>query len=78
MRLLKPANLLDVVHEVTPVDILHHKVQAVLEEESKEQNQHLAASWGPSGEQGAAGIYDQNHQDPMTGPYSPGPLLLQV
>lgn len=35
MRLLKPANLLDVVHEVTTIHIFHHKVQAVLEEYSK-------------------------------------------
>lgn len=39
MRLLKPANLLDVVHEVAPVHVLHHKVQAVLEE-SKLQHQY--------------------------------------
>lgn len=40
MRFLKPANLLDVVHEVTPIHILHHKVQAVLGEESKEPHQY--------------------------------------
>lgn len=40
MRLLKPANLLDVVHEVTPVHILHHEVQAVLGEGSQPYRQH--------------------------------------
>jgi hypothetical protein len=35
MGLLEPANLLDVVHEVTPIHILHHKVQAVLQTEKR-------------------------------------------
>lgn len=35
MRLLEPAHLLDVVHEVTAVHILHHEVQAILEETAK-------------------------------------------
>lgn len=67
MRFLEPAHLLDVVHEVATIHILHHKVQAVLGEDSKEQSQPLTVSWGPNGEQVIAGIYDQNHQDSMTG-----------
>lgn len=35
MRLLEPAHLLDVVHEVPSIHILHDKVQAVLETDSK-------------------------------------------
>lgn len=31
MGLLKLAQLLDVVHQVAPRDILHHKIQAILE-----------------------------------------------
>lgn len=56
MRLLKPANLLDVVHEVTPIHVLHHKVQAVLGEEGKRQHQHPVISGVPYGQQGIVGF----------------------
>lgn len=48
MGLLETANLLDVVHEVAPVHILHHKVEAVLRKESKHQSQHPmeGPKWG--------------------------------
>jgi hypothetical protein len=63
MGLLETANLLDVVHEVTPVHILHHKVQAVLRKESKHQSQHPILSQDPNGEQGVAGTYDESYQN---------------
>lgn len=63
MGLLETANLLDVVHEVAPVHILHHKVQAVLRKETKHQSQHPILSQDPNEEQGVAGIYDENYQN---------------
>lgn len=35
MRLLKLADLLDLVHEVTSVDILHDEIQSVLADDNK-------------------------------------------
>lgn len=63
MGLLETANLLDVVHEVAPVHILHHKVEAVLRKESKHQSQHPILSQDPNGEQEVAMIYDENYQN---------------
>lgn len=67
MRLLEPAYLLDVVHEVTAVHILHHEVQAILGGDSKEQSQPSGVSWAPDGERVIAEIYDPNPQDSTTG-----------
>lgn len=63
MGLLETANLLDVVHEVTPIHILHHKVQAVLRKENKHHSQHPILSHNPNGEQGVAGISEENYQN---------------
>ena len=52
MRLFEAAHLLNVVHEVATIHILHHKVQAVLEEEGKERSQPPSASQVPGGELG--------------------------
>lgn len=73
MRLLKPANLLDVVHEVTAVYIFHHEVQAVLEEDSKWPIS-TGISRVPSGQQGIARRHDQtpeSHQPPLAGSLFP-------
>lgn len=67
VRLLEPAHLLDVVHEVTTIHILHHEVQAILGGDSKEQSQPSGVSWAPDGEQVIAEIYDPNPQDSTTG-----------
>lgn len=73
MRLLKPANLLDVVHEVTAVYVFHHEVQAVLEEDSKWPIS-TGISRVPSGQQGIARRHDQtpeSHQPPLAGSLFP-------
>lgn len=36
MWLFKPANLLDLVHQVPTIHIFHHKIQAILKEGSKQ------------------------------------------
>lgn len=71
MRLLKAADLLDVVHEVPAVHILHHEVQAVLEESKADGMSAFCSFPGPGAELGRAGICDPNHQDAMTGPWCP-------
>lgn len=35
LRLLEFAHTLDVIHEVSPVDVLHHKVEPILGEDIK-------------------------------------------
>lgn len=37
MGLLKSANLLDLVHEVAPVHVFHHKIQAILKRRGRER-----------------------------------------
>lgn len=79
MRLLKPANLLDVVHEVTAVHVFHHEVQAVLEEDSK-WPVSTGISQVPSGQQGIAGRRDQTpeshqlHRPALCSPWGVGGL----
>lgn len=51
MRLLELANLLDLVHEVSSVYILHHKIQSVLaktDEGGKEGEENEGSGINPS------------------------------
>lgn len=36
MRLLKLPNLLDLIHQVSSIDVLHHKIQSILEDRDGE------------------------------------------
>lgn len=71
MRLLEAADLLDVVHEVPAVHILHHEVQAVLGESKADGMSAFCSFLGPGAELGGAGMCDPNGQDALTGPWCP-------
>lgn len=47
VRLLKAADLLDLVHEVPAVHVLHHEIQAVLQRAQKTISAPWAGRWDP-------------------------------